>query len=121
MNNDDIIRALNHTNAPSELVEVIVAALTELDATLTESTANMIALQYVKEDYEQLRAENAALRAENNKLRFLNAVAEKAFDEGGATMDRASDEIERLLADNAALRARLDTCCEALMVDAEGR
>lgn len=63
MNNDDIIRALNHTNAPSELVEVIVAALTELDATLTESTANMIALQYVKEDYEQLRAENAALRA----------------------------------------------------------
>ena len=61
------------------------------------------------------------LRAENNKLRFLNAVAEKAFDEGGATLDRASDEIERLLAENAALRARIDDCAAALMADAEGR
>ena len=62
MSNEDIIRALNHTNAPSELVEVIVAALAELDAEITESTASTIALQYVKEDYEELRAENAALR-----------------------------------------------------------
>ena len=70
---------------------------------------------------ELLEAVNAALRAENNKLRFLNAVAEKAFDEGGATLDRASDKIESLLAENAALRARIDDCAAALMVDAEGR
>ena len=91
MSNDDIIRALNHTNAPSVLVDTIVAALddldrmyqmeddnsaererllaenaalrAELDAEVTESTASMIALQYVKEDFEELRAENAALRA----------------------------------------------------------
>ena len=98
---------------------------------------------------ELLEAENATLRAENNKLRFLNAVAEKAFDEGGATLDRASDKIESLLAElnaradviklmrsreeaydnrierlkaeNAALRARIDDCAAALMADAEGR
>ena len=62
-----------------------------------------------------------ALRAENAKLRFLNAVAEKAFDEGGATLDRASDKIESLLAENAALRARIDDCAAALMADTERR
>ena len=45
MSNEDIIRALNHTNAPSELIEAIGAALDDLDRMY------------------QMEAENAALRA----------------------------------------------------------
>lgn len=111
--------------AAANVIERLEAENAELRAAVAWESQRVDALHLAaandEADMKDLRAENAALRAENNKLRFLNAVAEKAFDEGGATMDRASDEIERLLADNAALRARLDTCCEALMVDAEGR
>ena len=47
----------------SELLAETAALRAELDAEVTESTVNGIALQYVKEDYEELRTENAALRA----------------------------------------------------------
>lgn len=52
---------------------------------------------------QELRSEKAALRGENNKLRLLQTVAEEAFDEGSATLDMASDAIERLRTEKSVL------------------
>jgi hypothetical protein len=46
----------------------VLALLAELDDAITESTASMIALQYVKEDYEELRAELATRNSQNDEL-----------------------------------------------------
>ena len=72
----------------------VLALLAELDDAITESTANMIALQYVKEDYEELRAENDTLLSE--LATALNYIA---------TQDAENAALRK---ENAAFSARLD-------------
>jgi uncharacterized protein YPO0396 len=96
MSNDDIIRALNHTNAPSELVDTIVAALDDLDRMY----------QMEAEIVSQAHALDGAIES----VIIWTEIAEQR-----------QATIESLEAENATLRARLDDCAAALMVDAEGR
>ena len=107
MSNDDIIRALNHTNAPSALVDTIVAALDDLDRMYQMEDDNSA-------ERERLEAENAALRAE------LDAeVTESTVN--GIALQYVKEDYEELRTENAALRARLATRSDALLVDTEGR
>ena len=97
MTHYEIIQALQDHKLPSTLIHEISASIYRLYDNIERA----------QEQIGYLRAENAA-RAEKIKLMRSR---EEAYD----------NRIERLLAENAALRARIDDCAAALMADAEGR
>ena len=117
MNNKDIVDALKTTNVPSELVEVIGAALDDLDSMY----------QMEAEAVSQARALGAAIESANLWTEIAEqrqATIERLEAENAALQQRIGEcEGALQVQENmtAALRSRLDACCAELLADAEGR
>jgi len=134
MNRNDIMRALAATNTPSAVLQAIGAALADLDC------------MYAQEDdiamlKAELIAEQTAHEGERNALKNQVEFANETIAAGKVLYNKnreLRESVYELQQENAALRAKLDTCKtelassradfdsmwnerDAAMINAEGR